>query len=208
MFKVKIKLCGMMEQKDIDAANALKPDFVGYIFAPGRQRTITPDLAHSFTARLNKDITPVGVFKNNDSNDIITLARAKTIALIQLHGGEDEDFILSIKEATQLPVIKAFGIAGAGDIIRANKSPADMVLLDTPGGGTGLSFDHSLLSGMERDYFMAGGLTPDNVTSVLNNLKGRLPYALDVSSGIETDGRKDVNKMIAFVKAVKETRKL
>lgn len=191
----KIKLCGMMEAKEIQKANELAVDFVGYIFAKGRFRTIDIDTAKEFTKLLSPEITPVGVFRNNDINEVIQAANTGCISYIQLHGNEDEDYINILRNKLKLKLIKAYEIKSGKDIEEANNSSADFVLLDTPGAGTGETFDHSLLSGMKRDYFLAGGLNPSNVGE---NIKKYRPFAVDVSSGIETDKKKDTAKMQKF----------
>lgn len=199
--RTKIKLCGMMEAKDIHKANELSIDFVGYIFAKGRFRTIDIDKAIEFTRLLSSEITPVGVFRNNDLEEVIKVANTGSISYIQLHGKEDENYIKALRDKIKLKIIKAYEINSNKDIDEANGSSADFVLLDTPGAGTGVTFDHTLLAGMKRDYFLAGGLNSDNVEDYIKTYK---PYAVDVSSGIETEKKKDTAKMQKFTEACRK----
>lgn len=201
MTHTQIKLCGLKSETDINAANKLNPDYIGFVFAHGRKRTVEIELAEELSKKLNENIKIIGVFKNNDFNEVLEIAGKGFLSMIQLHGKEDDDFIKKLKEKVNLPIMKAFGIAWKEDIDNANKSIADYVLLDTPGGGTGFLFDHELLDGMKRDFFLAGGLNPENVADIM---KEHHPFAVDVSTGIETDDRKDPKKMEAFVNIVRD----
>lgn len=195
----KIKLCGMTRFEDIEAANMLMPDYVGFVFAKKSRRYITPEAASDFRKKLNQKIGAVGVFVDEEPAKILELVNAGIIQIIQLHGKEDENYTERLKNFAQCPIIKAFGIKSERDILAAMKSPADYVMLDSQTGGTGTSFDWALVKKINRPYFLAGGLGPENVAKAV--IKYR-PYAVDVSSGIETDGFKDINKMKEFVHAV------
>lgn len=198
----KIKLCGLKRIEDIEAANKLDPEFVGFVFAAGSRRYISKNDACFLRSNLKKTIATVGVFKDNELEEIAEIVKSNAISVVQLHGNESDDFIIDVKKICGCKVIKAFGIASSKDIDVANKSIADYVLLDAPGGGTGNIFDHKFLAEMKRQYFLAGGLGSDNVAELIGNYK---PYAVDVSSKIETDGVKDLAKMKAFVNAVRNT---
>lgn len=198
----KIKLCGLRRIEDIEAANKLDPEFVGFVFAAGSRRYISKNDACFLRSNLKKNIATVGVFKDNELEEIADIVKSNAISVVQLHGNESDDFIIDVKKICGCKVIKAFGIASSKDIDVANKSIADYVLLDAPGGGTGNIFDHKFLAEMKRQYFLAGGLGSDNVAELIGNYK---PYAVDVSSKIETDGVKDLAKMKAFVNAVRNT---
>ena len=141
------------------------------------------------------------MFVNEEPERIAELADRGIIDLIQLHGTEDEACIRQVQTLTGRPVIKAFSIAGERDVEAANESCADYVLLDAGKGGTGTRFDWSLLSGMRRPFFLAGGLDMENAAEAVRSFH---PYALDISSGIETDGMKDKKKMAAFAAAVRK----
>lgn len=195
----RIKLCGLSRRCDIEYANRLLPEYIGFVFAPGSRRYVSPEKAEELRKNLDRRITAVGVFADGDIGDITELVRRGIIDVIQLHGNEDESYIAELKKSVGCPVIKAFRVESGADIAKADGSSADLVLLDS-GGGTGKTFDHSLARGMTRPYFLAGGLTPENVGAAAAELR---PFAVDASSSLETDGFKDFDKMAAFVKAVR-----
>ena len=196
---IRIKLCGLSRVCDIEAANELKPDYIGFVFAPGSRRYVPPCRARELKEMLLPGIQTVGVFVREDPEVIAGLLDDGIIDLAQLHGGEDEDYIHRLRELTDRPVIKAFRIDSEEDIRAAEASSADYILLDSGSGGTGTAFDWKLLSDMKRPYFLAGGLDP------VRRLK---PCGVDVSSGIETEGQKDKSKMAAFVHAVRKEERL
>lgn len=196
----KIKLCGLSRLCDIKAANELMPEYIGYVFAEKSRRYVSPGQAAKLKEQLDKDIKSVGVFINAKPEFIVDLLGSGTIDIVQLHGGESEEYINRLRQFTDKPIIKAFSVDGERDIEEANASGADYVLLDSGKGGTGTVFDWDLIRKMNRPYFLAGGLTVSNVGNAVEKLR---PYTVDVSSGIETDGYKDRNKMEMFVKAVR-----
>ena len=195
----KIKFCGLTGDCDIDAANELRPEYVGFVFAPKSKRYVTPERAAELKSRLEAGIKAVGVFVNDDLYHVAELLNRGVIDIAQLHGSEDEEYIRHLRQLTGKPIIRAFRIKTAEDIAEAEKCTADHVLLDS-GAGTGEVFDWSLIKNVKRPYFLAGGLSPDNVENAVEQLS---PYAVDVSSGIETDGVKDKAKMAAFAAAVR-----
>ena len=195
----KIKLCGMMRPADVIAAEELGADYIGFVLTAGFRRSLTLEAfleLESYT--LNGSAKKVGVFVNEPIENIAGLYADK-LDLIQLHGSEDGEYIRSLREQTGKPIIKAFTVRSEADIEAAGKSTADYVLLDS-GTGTGKTFDHSLIKSIERPFFLAGGLNAENVGAAVKALN---PFAVDASSGIETDGIKDKNKMAAFVSAVR-----
>lgn len=196
----KIKLCGLTRPCDIIAANKLQPNYIGFVFAKKSKRYTSPCLASELKAMLCSNIQAVGVFVNEPVENVADLLAKGTIDVAQLHGKEDEAYIASLRALTDKPIIKAFRIDTEADVAAANASSADFVLLDSGNGGTGTVFDWQLLSGIRRPYFLAGGLNPENAEEAVRALQ---PYAMDVSSGIETDGLKDETKMTAFAAAVK-----
>ena len=199
----KIKRCGLSRKEDIECANELKPDYIGFVFYKPSKRYVDRDKALNLKSILDPTIKTVGVFVDEDIDFVASLLKDEIIDIAQLHGNEDEQYIKDLKQISGKPVIKAIRISSADDIITANDSPADYILLDSGMGG-GKVFDWGLLKDIKRDYFLAGGLTLDNVSNALETLK---PYALDVSSGIETEGIKDTEKMIKFVKIVRDEMK-
>ena len=195
----KVKFCGLTRPEDIEAVNKLKPEYIGFVFWEKSKRNITPIDAKRLKSLLHEDIKVVGVFVDEDIENITYLSDEGIIDVIQLHGKENDDYIKRIKKLTDKPVIKAFKIKSEEDILRANENIADFVLLDA-GMGEGKSFDWKLIKGMNRPYFLAGGLDPDNVEEAVKTLK---PFAVDVSSGIETEGKKDCEKMRDFLNIVR-----
>lgn len=196
----KIKLCGLKRPQDIQAANELLPAYIGFVFAPKSRRYVHPDRAEELRRMLNPGIIPVGVFVNETPETVAALLDRGIIDIAQLHGKEDAAYIRRLRQLTKKPLIQAFRIDTPADVAAAQASTADYVLLDSGAGGTGTSFDWSLLQNIQRPYFLAGGLTPENVGGAVATLH---PYAVDVSSGIETDGAKDKEKMTQFVRAVR-----
>ena len=198
--KTKIKLCGMMRPEDIESANLLRPDLVGFVFAKKSRRYVTEEAAAEMRALLSRDILAAGVFVNEDADRVAELLGKGVIDVAQLHGDEDEAYIDSLRKKTDAPIIKAFRIREHEDIARIRVPKGVRALLDA-GSGDGMAFVWEWLREVDLDYYLAGGLTPENVGEAVRNYH---PYGVDVSSGIETDGRKDKNKMAAFAEAVRK----
>lgn len=196
----KIKLCGLSRLCDIETANELQPEYIGFVFAPKSKRYVSMEQAAALKKQLLPTIKAVGVFVNEAPETVAACLKNEIIDIAQLHGGESETYIRQLQSLTDRPLLKAFRIDTEQDIIAANTSCADYILLDSGDGGTGTAFDWQLLKQVNRPYFLAGGLTPHNIEKAVRTLH---PYAVDVSSGIETDGCKDKNKMTAFVNAVR-----
>ena len=194
--KTKIKLCGMMNPPDVITAAELEADYVGFILSNGFRRTIGPGTFCELNSYLHgSKVKKVGVFVNEPIGNILEYY-AEMLDLIQLHGNEDDMYIRNLRQHTDKQIIKAFKITSADDIQNAVNSTADYVLLDS-GTGTGKTFEHSLIRGIDRPYFLAGGLNEDNVADIINAFH---PYAVDASSCLEKDGKKDRDKMIGFVR--------
>lgn len=191
---VKVKFCGLKRPCDIAWANELHPDYAGFVFA-GTKRRVSDETAAALRRELDPSIPAVGVFVDDELPHMASLVKKGVIQLIQLHGQEEDALVQQLQTELGVPVIKAFSIANQDDIKRALESRADYILLDQGKGGTGKAFDWSLLKEIDRPYFLAGGLTPQNAAQA-SKLR---PYALDVSSGIETDGVKDRDKMTLFM---------
>ena len=200
----KIKLCGLSRPCDIEAANELKPDYIGFVFAPKSKRYVTPEKAMKLKQMLLPEIQAVGVFVNEEPQNVAKLLQDNIIDIAQIHGGEDEEYIARLRQLTDKSIIKAFRIKTSSDIEKIEQSSADYVLFDS-GAGTGTVFDWNLIQNIAKPYFLAGGLDSDNVADAVKTL---CPYAVDVSSGIETSGLKDKTKMAAFVAAVRKEERL
>jgi len=199
---MKIKLCGMFRECDIDYANEAKPDYIGFIMGfPKSHRNISLETMKALKQRLSPDIQAVGVFVDAPIEMVTNAAASGIIDLIQLHGSEDNSYISRLREAVSIPIIKAVKVRNAEDIANSPKL-ADFLLLDN-GTGTGKMFDHEVLKGLKipKPFFLAGGLTPENLSEIPRNM---LPYAVDLSSGIETDKVKDRAKMIAAVRTIRD----
>ena len=196
----KMKLCGLSRSCDIEAANELKPDYIGFVFAPKSKRYVTYEKAAELKSLLSPEIRAVGVFVNEHPQNVVKLLQNGIIDIAQLHGDENEDYIAHLRLFTDKPIIKAFRMETENGIKTAEQSTADYILLDS-GAGTGTVFDWGLVKSIRRLYFLAGGLDARNVADAVKALH---PFAVDVSSGIETDGAKDKIKMAAFVAAVRK----
>lgn len=198
----KIKLCGLTREIDIENVNKLNPDYIGFVFAGKSKRYVSPKEAESLRKHLNKSIVPVGVFVDEKIEVIADLVKRQVIDVVQLHGKESEEYISALRNSVKCKIIKAFSIKSKEDIEIANSSSADYVLLDS-GGGSGETFDWSLIKKINRPYFLAGGLTPENVNEAIFNLH---PFGVDASSSLEIEGFKDKQKMTDFVNAVRNKR--
>ncbi|MGN0293857.1 MAG: phosphoribosylanthranilate isomerase [Lachnospiraceae bacterium] len=197
----KIKICGLCREEDIHFANEIQPDYVGFVFAPSRRR-VTVEKAQQLRLLLKPEIPAVGVFVNASEEEILEPVRRQVIQMIQLHGQESPDFVRKIREKTSLPVIQAVSVKSREDILRCRERNADYLLFDQGAGGTGKMFDWALLAGEKgsdepekiigKPFFLAGGISAQNVEEALVRFH---PYAVDVSSSVETDGVKDFEKM-------------
>ena len=200
MSDAKIKICGLTRLEDIEAANALLPDYIGFVFWERSKRNVTKEQAKGLKSRLDSRIKAVGVFVDAEIDFIADLVSCGIIDVAQLHGSEDEDYISQLRERLGgAEIIKAFNINKIESFDEAEKSSADHIMIDS-GKGSGITFDWSKLERLERPYFLAGGLSTENISEVLENIK---PFAVDVSSGVETDGLKDRAKMKRFVESVR-----
>lgn len=194
----KIKICGLQSEEDIAYVNELQPDYIGFVFMKGRRRYISPENAAHLRKLLNPSIQGVGVFVNEPFEKVASLLENGTIQIAQLHGNEEAAYAEKLKKLCQKPIIKAFIIQSEEDIRNALNYPSDYLLLDN-GLGTGKTFDWSLIQNINRPFFLAGGLTSENVKEAISLTN---PYAVDTSSGVETDGKKDYDKIKAFIDAV------
>lgn len=197
----RIKICGLKRPEDIRAVNEAKPDYCGFVIeVPKSSRCVSREQVRALTAGLNADILPVGVFVNAPVELPALLLNEGTISMAQLHGQEEDAYIRRLRELTEKPLIQAFSIRSSEDVERAVKSPADYILLDQGGGGTGKTFDWSLVPEIERPFFLAGGLKEDNLEEAIRRLN---PWALDLSSSLETDGKKDAEKIKRAVEIIR-----
>ncbi len=201
----KIKICGLSRERDIDAINRCQPDYVGFVMAESRRR-VSAEMAERLKERLEPSIKTVGVFVNEDIHLITDLYTADIIDTVQLHGDEDAAYISTLKRAIPAPIIKAVRVRSRRQIYEAQELPADLLLLDTYSqghyGGSGRSFDWSLIPVLSKRLFLAGGLNIGNIGAAIQLVS---PYAIDVSSGAETDGIKDEDKIREIIAMIRTT---
>lgn len=199
----RVKICGLSRMEDIEAVNLALPEYIGFVFAESRRR-VQPGTAAGLKERLDKRIAAVGVFVNQEPDFIAALCRDGVIDMVQLHGEEDSDYVQRLRSICSSRIIKSVGVAGT--LPRLPEDP-DYLLFDTASeqrGGVGKAFDWRILKGMQSaPYFLAGGLDASNVAKAIAELH---PFCVDVSSGVETDGVKDAEKIDEFVKLVRGTR--
>ena len=208
----KVKMCGISKVETIPAVVEAKPDYIGLVFAPSK-RQVTVEQAKILIEELHKQcinhydtkvVKTVGVFVNETLDNLVRIADTANLDAVQLHGDEDETFIQSLKERTNVEVWKAVQIRTAADAEKWIDSSADMLLFDAyhkdERGGTGEVFDWSSLDAFERPFMLAGGIDSTNVARAIRTVR---PYGIDISSGIETNGVKDDEKITAFTKIVK-----
>ena len=215
----KVKMCGISKVETIPAVVEAKPDYMGLVFAPSKRQVtveqakiLVEELHRGYAKKYGSDtehdkndtIKTVGVFVNETVDNLVTIANEANLDAVQLHGDEDETFIQSLKERTNVEVWKAVQIRSAVDAEAWIDSSADMLLFDAyhkdERGGTGEVFDWSSLDGFERPFMLAGGIDSTNVARAIRTVR---PYGIDISSGIETNGVKDDEKITAFTKVVK-----
>ena len=197
-----IKICGLFRECDIEAVNETRPDWCGFIINfPKSHRNLEPDAVRALRGKLEPGITPVGVFVDQPPEHVAALLNDGTISVAQLHGHEGADYIARLRAlAPGREIWKAVKVRSQADLDAANASPADLVVLDN-GYGTGQTFDWSLAGGISRSFLLAGGLTPENIPDAIAQLH---PYGLDISSGVETDKLKDMDKIKAAIAAARK----
>jgi len=199
MIQTKVKICGLTKAYEIELVNGFKPDYIGFVFAESKRKVI-PAQVLALRESLSPDIAVVGVFVNEAMKKVVDLIKHGIIDVVQLHGLEDEAYIKKLKSLIKAPIIKAIAVEKKGDVMAWADSKADYLLLDQKGGGTGQVFDWDLIDPVDKPYFLAGGLQVDNVTEAIRKTK---PYAVDVSSGVESGGRKDGLKIKEFIERVR-----
>lgn len=204
---IKVKICGLRRMEDIAIVNELKPDYAGFVFAPSF-RQVDIHQAYELRARMDPIIQAVGVFVNEPIGVIETLYDSGIIDFVQLHGDESREYMEELADRVGAPVIRAIRVKSAGQIEEAQKLPCDYLLLDTytkgTYGGTGKTFDRSLIPHLEKRFFLAGGLNEENVCKAVKECH---PFAVDVSSAVETDGVKDQKKIQTFIERIRKNEK-
>ncbi len=201
----KIKICGLMTSKDIEAVNKSMPDYIGFVFAKSK-RHISDEHARQLKKMLSPEILAVGVFVNDTISHIAKLCREKTIDIIQLHGDESNEYIAALKQQTSVPIIRALRLKNKEESSQIYKSEADYFLFDSfdkngAYGGTGKALDVTLLPELIKPTFLAGGMEEANVQEIIKKYH---PYAIDVSSSVETEGKKDPVKIERMIQTVRK----
>ncbi len=197
---VKIKICGLKRLEDIDIVNKYKPDYIGFVFADSK-RKVSHELASEMKKNLSSDIVSVGVFVDAEIDEIIDLFNRDVIEVAQLHGQENEEYIGSLKERTggKIKIINAIEMDDDKDLLGYESSIADFLLLDS-GKGSGKTFDWNLIrKDLNKEFFLAGGIDVSNISNAINEIG---PYAIDLSSSLETDGFKDESKIKEIMEAI------
>ena len=200
----KVKICGLFRPEDMEYVNAALPDYVGFVFAKKSRRQVSVQQAARLREMLDHRIQAVGVFVDAPLEEVIGVLEGGIIDIVQLHGAEDFEYILKLKRAVSSPVIQAVSVRNKLDISCAERSPADYLLFDHGRGGTGETFDWNLVKECRKPYFLAGGLHTENIEAALECLR---PFAVDTSSGAETDGIKDRNKILEIVRRVRNDKR-
>ncbi|MDO4942092.1 MAG: phosphoribosylanthranilate isomerase [Lachnospiraceae bacterium] len=198
----KIKICGLTRPCDIDFVNEAKPDYIGFVFWKKSRRSVTREQAAVLKAKLDPDILAVGVFVDEKEEIVAELVNAGIIDLIQLHGTEDAAYVARLRKLTDKPIIKAFCGDQMGEALR-NGFPAHYYLFDS-GKGTGKIFDWDLVPEIEKPWFLAGGISAENVIEAIEKLH---PYAVDFSSSVETNGKKDRDKILKIVRRIRDVER-
>ena len=212
---LKLKICGMRRPEDIEIANKYKPDYVGFVFAQS-PRKVSYEQAKELSGLLSEDIVPVGVFVNEHMKLIVDLFKDGIIEIAQLHGDEDEKYIRNLKDKSieetgkQIPVINAIEIKDGADyddeLLKWRDSSSDYFILDS-GKGSGKTFDWSLIDKesefFKNSIFLAGGLNSENLALAIEEFN---PFAVDLSSSVETDGFKDEEKIKDIIEIMENYR--
>ena len=192
----RIKICGLVRSADVEAVNAARPDFAGFVVdVPASRRSVSPSDVRALAPRLAAGIRAMGVFVDAPVELVAALLNDGTLHMAQLHGSEDAPYVAALRALTDKQLVQAFCVASAADVERAAASTADLVLLDS-GAGSGRTFDWRLARACPRPFILAGGLAPGTIAAAIAAAR---PTCVDLSSGVETDGAKDPDKIARAV---------
>ncbi|MEK5207026.1 MULTISPECIES: phosphoribosylanthranilate isomerase [Psychrobacillus] len=199
----KVKICGLMEKEHVEVAVQAGADAIGFVFAPSK-RKITIDKARELAKGIPPEVWKIGVFVNATKEELLTAFQEVPLDFIQYHGQETPEFV----RTNNVPSIKALSVHNEADVLQAKQYDTDFYLFDAPGtdyqGGSGEVFDWKLMEGNDiptEKIILAGGLNPNNVKVAIEQIK---PFMVDVSSGVERNGTKDIKLIQAFIRAVKD----
>ena len=197
----RVKICGINSPEDVEIVNELKPDYVSFAFYKNK-RQVTYEKARKLKQLLDKDIRVIGVFVDENTNVVASAANDDLLDVIEFHGNEGPGEIERIKAFTEKPIIQGFRIRSRADVELALDSHADSILMYSD-SESGIPMDWKLLMNVTRPYFLAGGLNADNIEKAIKICH---PFAVSVTTGVETDGIKDREKMAAFIKIARRTK--
>ncbi|HCI18729.1 MAG TPA: N-(5'-phosphoribosyl)anthranilate isomerase [Lachnospiraceae bacterium] len=211
MIDCKVKICGLHREEDICCVNAYLPDYIGFVFYPESKRYVTGEQAQKLKEKLDPRIRAVGVFVNADPDEVIALLQKNIIDIAQLHGQESEEELRKIREQTGKPVIRAVKVTEETNLQEAYQTDADYILLDN-GMGSGKPFPWDVILKQlaqeelqekicRKPFFLAGGIDPENMERAAEAFR---PYALDLSSSVETDGVKDPEKIRKLMETIRK----
>ena len=211
MIDCKVKICGLRREEDICCVNAYLPDYIGFVFYPKSKRYVTEEQAQKLKEKLDPRIRAVGVFVNADPDEVIALLQKNIIDIAQLHGQESEEQLRKIREQTGKPVIRAVKVTEETNLQEAYQTDADYILLDN-GMGSGKPFPWDVILKQlaqeelqekicRKPFFLAGGISPENMERAAEAFR---PYALDLSSSVETDGVKDPEKIRKLMETIRK----
>ena len=211
MIDCKVKICGLRREEDICCVNAYLPDYIGFVFYPESKRYVTGEQAQKLKEKLDPRIRAVGVFVNADPDEVIALLQKNIIDIAQLHGQESEEQLRKIREQTGKPVIRAVKVTEETNLQEAYQTDADYILLDN-GMGSGKLFPWDVILKQlaqeelqekicRKPFFLAGGISPENMERAAEAFR---PYALDLSSSVETDGWKDPEKIRKLMETIRK----
>ncbi|MFB1080923.1 phosphoribosylanthranilate isomerase [Jeotgalibacillus sp. JSM ZJ347] len=194
-----VKICGLMKKEDVTTAVESGADYIGFVFADSKRR-ISYSHAANISSHIPDYVKKVGVFVNPSIDEVNEAVAVAKLDFIQLHGDESPEFCSKMPK----PVIKAFSISEQTDIENMKQYQVAHILADAPGadyrGGSGHTFDWSMIKNSPQEVILAGGLTPENVSEAIRETA---PLGVDVSSGVETNGQKDDKKITAFIRQAK-----
>ena len=204
---MKLKFCGLRRAEDMAWFNESPADYLGFVFAPGRRQVdaaAASGLLRLLDESLRKSVRSVGVFSDQNLEEVVEIAAAAGIDILQLHGNEDAAYLLELKRRTGKEIWKAIKCTEE-NLSGFNAIPADKILIDSAkGGGSGTLADWGLIAGFkagfDKPWILAGGLDGGNIQEAMRLLE---PYGVDISSGIERDGFKDPELMKEIVRKVK-----
>ena len=198
---IKVKICGISHESEIGIINELVPDYVGFVFISKNRHFVSPEFASLLRSKLRKGIQTVGVFADSSLKTVAMCVETAGLQMVQLHGNETGEYVAALREYIRCPIMKVYKVKKPIDAEKAMYSTADYAMLDGGSAGDGKTFDWSMIGKLHRKFFLSGGLTPENVTQALD-LPFK-PFAVNVSSGVESNRIKDYKKIMKFIAAVR-----